>query len=102
MTKAGNERASFGASRIVVAVLAMTISGASWASAAQLISSCGPVWADVQLTADLTTTSSVCLDVKADGVTIDGAGHRVTSPNLAVSISDHKNVVVKRVVSATG
>jgi hypothetical protein len=102
MTRTGNRWAGLGASLVLVGASAMTVLPASSARAAQLISACGPVYGDVQLAADISTTSQICLDVKVDGVTIDGANHRVTSSNLAVSIIDHSHVVVQRVVSNAG
>jgi hypothetical protein len=83
----------------LAATVALGLTLPSAASAVQLISSCGPVYQDVQLTADLSTTGQICLDVKADGVTIDGAGHRISSANLAISILEHAHVTVQRVVS---
>ena len=67
------------------------------ARAVQLVTSCGPVTGDVQLAADLVTTGYTCLDVKADGITIDGAGHSITAGTLAVSILDHSHVTVMKI-----
>src|SRR6266852_2648601 len=83
----------------LTAGMAIGLSLASSAEAATLISTCGPVSQDVQLAADLVTTGYTCLDVRADGVTIDGAGHSITAGTLAVSILDHSNVTVKRIAT---
>jgi len=63
------------------------------------ISSCGRVVQSVRLTNDLTTTANSCLTVAASGVTIDGAGHRITAALYAVQWIDQSNVTVKNVVS---
>jgi len=63
------------------------------------ISSCGRVVQNVRLANDLTTTANSCLTVGASGVTIDGAGHRITAVLYAVQWVDQSNVTVKNVVS---
>jgi parallel beta-helix repeat protein len=63
------------------------------------ISSCGRVVQDVRLAKDLATTANSCLTVAASGVTIDGAGHRITAALYAVQWIDQSNVTVKNVVS---
>ena len=63
------------------------------------ISSCGRVVQNVRLANDLATTANSCLTVAASGVTIDGAGHRITAALYAVQWIDQSNVTVKNVVS---
>jgi len=63
------------------------------------ITSCGRVTQNVQLANDLVTTNSSCLTVGASGVTIDGAGHRITAATYAVQLVNFSNITVKNIVT---
>ena len=63
------------------------------------ITSCGRVTQNVQLANDLVTINSSCLTVGASGVTIDGAGHRITAATYAVQWVNFSNVTVKNIVT---
>jgi hypothetical protein len=66
------------------------------------IDQCGRVTTSGQLSSDLSTTAGACLTVAANGVTIDGNGHRITAGQFAVALVDRSNVIVRRVVSDQG
>ncbi len=66
------------------------------------ITTCGPVVASGRVEADLVTVAPTCLTVLASGITIDGAGHRITAGQFAIQWSDQSAVTVKNVVSDQG
>lgn len=61
------------------------------------ITSCGDVYGDVYLTADLSTSSGDCLKPKVNGVTIDGNGHSIMASGFAVNVMQKNHVTIKNV-----
>ena len=90
-----------------IAATILGLTAALWANVAaeaavQTVTKCGDVYGSVVLGADLVGTQGNCLTVMANGVTIDGNGHRISAPGFAIAWIDRSDVTVENVVSSKG
>ena len=74
-------------------------------SALRVINDCGVVSESSRLGSDLATSGATCLTVAASGIEIDGAGHRISASQFAISWDPDvqpSNVTIHDVISSAG
>lgn len=67
------------------------------------VARCGEVRTDVSVDADLVAEKEPCLVIKADGITIEGNGHKLTTGGeWAITVMDHSHVTLRNIASDQG